>query len=85
MAKFDNRGYFAPGDRINHAIDAIRTVRSSLIGDTIQAREMILALCDQADASIDVQLAVAALLRVPEESLPPFLKKAARSRFTKES
>jgi hypothetical protein len=67
--------YFEPGDRINDAIDAIVSVKSSFVGDTLQARTLVLALCDQAGASIETQRAVAALLYVPEEALPPVLKR----------
>lgn len=89
-----NRGYFSRGDRLDDAIDAILSVSRSLVGDTKQARELILALCDQAGASIEAQRAVASLLSVPEASLPSVLQKpprdtarteAARLHVTKES
>ena len=69
-------GYFTRGDCIDGAIDALRSVRSSFIGDTTQSRELILALCDQTGASIEAQLAVAALLYLPDENLPPVLLRA---------
>ncbi|HSX21533.1 MAG TPA: hypothetical protein VLE97_02010 [Gaiellaceae bacterium] len=72
----EKHDYFESGDRISDAIDAITSVKSSFVGDTIQARALVLALCDQAGASIEAQRAVAALLHVPEETLPPVLKKA---------
>lgn len=71
-------GYFNRGDRIDDAIDAIWFVSRSFIGDTKQARELILALCDQTGASIEVQRAVAALLSVPEADLPSVLQKSPR-------
>jgi len=71
--------YFEPGDRISDAIDAVTSVKRSFVGDTNEARSLILALCDQADMSIDAQIAVAALLRVPTTALPPVLKRAASS------
>lgn len=74
-----NHDYFERGDRIYDAIEAITSVKSSFIGDTIQARQLILALCDQAGASIEAQRAIAALLYMPEESLPPVLKRAGNS------
>ena len=76
MSRRKPDGYFTRGDRIDGAIDSLRAVRSSFIGDTIQARELILALCDQTGASIEVQLAVAALLYFPDEKLPPVLLRA---------
>lgn len=72
------RGYFDRGDRIDDALDAILSVSRSFVGDTRQARELILALCDQAGASIEVQRAVAALLSVPEADLPSVLQKSPR-------
>jgi hypothetical protein len=69
------KGYFDRGDRINDAIDSLVSVKSSFVGDTLQARALILALCDQTGASIEAQRAVAALLYMSEEALPPVLKK----------
>jgi hypothetical protein len=60
-------------DRIDAAIEAILSVATSFVGNTIQARELILALCDQAGASIEVQRAVTALLS--DEAVTPRLTK----------
>lgn len=71
-----NHDYFERGDRLGDAIAAITSVGSSFVGDTKQARSLILALCDQAGASIEAQRAVAAVLYVSEEALPPVLKRS---------
>ena len=68
--------YFKPGDRINDALDAITSVKSSFVGDTIQARALVLALCDQAGASIEELRVIATFLHVSEDALPPVLKRS---------
>ena len=66
--------YFEPGDGLGDAVTTLATTRQSLIGDTAQARALILALSDQTGASLETQRAIAALLRIPTEALPPVLK-----------
>lgn len=81
-----SKDYFEPGDRINAAIQAASAVKSSFVGDTIEARSLILALCDQAGLSIEAQRAVAALLYLPEAALPSALQRPKTDRLhTKES
>lgn len=58
-------GYGYHSDR---AIDALIATSTSLVGDTKQSRELILALCDQTGASIEVQRAITALLKPSWES-----------------
>ena len=50
------------GHHVDRAINAIITTSPKLVGDTAQARELILALCDQAGATNEAQRAIAALL-----------------------
>ena len=47
------------------AISALITTSRSLVGATLQARELIMALCDQAGASLDAQRAIRALIARP--------------------
>lgn len=58
-------GYGYHADR---AIDALVATSTCLVGDTKQARELILALCDQAGAPIEIQRAITELLRRPRSS-----------------
>lgn len=69
--------YFERGDSIYAAIEALRSVKSSFVGDTTKARQLILALCDQAGATIEAQRAIAALLYMPEEAMPLVLQGSA--------
>lgn len=78
MSKRKKHDYFEPGDRIYDALDALHSVKSSFVGDTVQAHALILALCDQAGASIEAQRCVAAVLSIPEETLPRALKNTAQ-------
>ena len=55
-------GYGYSTDR---AIDALVKTSRSLVGDTKQARDLIMALCDQAGASLETQRAITALIEPP--------------------
>lgn len=50
------------GTSIDRALDVLLATSPSLVGDTLESRNLILALCDQAGASIEVQRAITALL-----------------------
>ena len=59
MKKPKKRGYGYNADR---AINALIATSQSLVGDTLQARELIMALCDQAGVSRDAQCAIKTLI-----------------------
>jgi len=50
------------GQLVDRAIDILAAISTSLIGDTKEARELILALCDQEGATIKTQQAITELL-----------------------
>ena len=50
------------GHHVDRAIDALVATSTSLVGDTTEARELILALCDQTGAKIEIQRAITSLL-----------------------
>jgi hypothetical protein len=52
---------------VDRAIDALLATSRSLLGDTKEARELIIALCDQAGASLKIQRAITALLEREED------------------
>lgn len=59
---FTNKHGTYYGYEVHLAIRALVETNPSLVGDTAQARELILALCDQAGAPIGAQRTITALL-----------------------
>jgi hypothetical protein len=52
---------------IDRAINALLATSRGLLGDTKEARELIIALCDQAGASLKIQRAIEVLLEPESE------------------
>ena len=65
------------GYQVDRAINALVATSTSLVGDTKQARDLILALCDQTGAKIEIQRAITSLLA---SSLCPNCQSTAHAR-----
>ncbi len=68
MRKPKPHGYDYTTDQ---ALAMLITTRRSLVGDTRQARDLIMALCDQIGMSLEVQRAIRALITPAPDPLDP--------------